>query len=311
MCRPQAEAIYGTTIADQMEAGGVFDHCLDTSNSSSIKKIANPFSVQVVSEVQEVDAIGPGSFDALMCRPQAEAIYGATIADQMEAGGVFDHCLDTSNSSSVKQVCEFGVCHWGTTPVPYYVNGGSDLALVVELSVRELTSKTNARFTKLATPSGSYIQVVNSNQCGGVSVLGKAFSGGSQKLEAPTASNCGGNIASAVSVTTHELMHALGLFHEQARPDRDTHIIVNWQNIQNGQSNFNYAKRGQQKVDALGLPYDYQSIMHYSSNTFSNGNGPTMVALNGQTLGGDYLTAVDKAKINGLYPRQRHTCKAN
>ena len=33
--------------------------------------------------------------------------------------------------------------------------------------------------------------------------------------------------------------------------------------------------------DALGLPYDLQSIMHYKANAFSKGGGNTIVPKNG------------------------------
>ena len=34
----------------------------------------------------------------------------------------------------------------------------------------------------------------------------------------------------------HELLHVLGAFHEQSRPDRDQYIRVEWNNIQSGKA---------------------------------------------------------------------------
>ena len=32
----------------------------------------------------------------------------------------------------------------------------------------------------------------------------------------------------------HEIMHALGFFHEHTRPDRDKYIKIDWKNIEQG-----------------------------------------------------------------------------
>ena len=61
-------------------------------------------------------------------------------------------------------------------------------------------------------------------------------------------------------VIQHEFIHALGAFHEQARPDRDSYIKLYQHNmVDNAWGQF--AK--QSGVDSMGVAYDEQSIMHY------------------------------------------------
>lgn len=65
-----------------------------------------------------------------------------------------------------------------------------------------------------------------------------------------------------VSTPLHELMHALGVFHEHTRPDRDDFITVNEENIpENRLRSFNV--KAADSVNLHGTKYDYKSIMHY------------------------------------------------
>ena len=60
----------------------------------------------------------------------------------------------------------------------------------------------------------------------------------------------------------HELGHALGLFHEHQRPDRDEYISVVRENIKTGQES-NFSPVSPTFIDYLGVPYDLTSDMHY------------------------------------------------
>ena len=70
-----------------------------------------------------------------------------------------------------------------------------------------------------------------------------------------------------------------------------------------GQShNFNKYDRG--RIDTLKIPYDYDSIMHYSGNSFSKNGKPTIRSIKdssrplGQNKG---FTSLDVQGINSLY----------
>ncbi len=62
----------------------------------------------------------------------------------------------------------------------------------------------------------------------------------------------------------------VGFWHEHTRPDRENHVVIERGNIMGGQE-YNFNKLTSDDVNSLGLPYDYDSIMHYARNTFSKG----------------------------------------
>jgi Astacin (Peptidase family M12A) len=80
----------------------------------------------------------------------------------------------------------------------------------------------------------------------------------------------------------HEIGHAVGLWHEQSRSDRDSYVRINWDNIIDGtQPDGKYDKDKDSRPnfnqlitdgDDIG-PYDYCSIMHYGAWFFSKGDG--------------------------------------
>lgn len=66
----------------------------------------------------------------------------------------------------------------------------------------------------------------------------------------------------------HEFGHIVGFWHEHTRPDRDENVAIIYKNIQEDQLH-NFDKMNKSEIDSLGSPYDFESIMHYSRNTFS------------------------------------------
>lgn len=101
-------------------------------------------------------------------------------------------------------------------------------------------------------------------------------------------------------IIIHEIMHALGFFHEHSRANRDSYISINWSNIrpENEYSFYQYTSG----VDLGG--FDFESIMLYSSYIYDptfvyDTSIPVMRKLDNTTFTGqrDSLSTGD---INGL-----------
>ncbi|XP_041650197.1 meprin A subunit beta-like [Cheilinus undulatus] len=102
----------------------------------------------------------------------------------------------------------------------------------------------------------------------------------------------------------HEFLHALGLYHEQARSDRDDYITIIWKNIKDGYQR-NFRKLSPSSSTTFNAPYDYLSVMHYGRRVFSKNTGDTIATKLpeyqdqiGQRM---EMSSTDVYKLNRLY----------
>jgi len=65
----------------------------------------------------------------------------------------------------------------------------------------------------------------------------------------------------------HEFLHAIGIYHTHSRVDRDQYVIIKVDNIEKSEMH-NFDKYNQATIYNHGLPYDYESVMHYPDNAF-------------------------------------------
>ncbi|XP_025999409.1 high choriolytic enzyme 1-like isoform X6 [Astatotilapia calliptera] len=156
----------------------------------------------------------------------------------------------------------------------------------IKAAFKMISDVTCIRFKKRDTES-SYLKLVTGNGC--ASFVG--CQGGAQRLF--FASEC------TVGNLCHELLHALGLYHEHTREDRDKYVTVNWQNIVAGKENNFKVKHG----NTQNLPYDLASIMHYGRDFFStNGNPTVLPKQSGVEIGQrKHLSQLDIERLNKLY----------
>nr|CAH0105035.1 unnamed protein product [Daphnia galeata] len=163
---------------------------------------------------------------------------------------------------------------------------------VIAKAILEFHNKTCIRFVP-RTNQNDYVKIMSTIGCS--SNVGRA--GGEQQISL-------GKGCIYVGIIMHELMHAVGFWHEQSRTDRDDYITIHWRNIIEGMA-FNFQKHDQGRIQYLDQPYDTGSIMHYDAYAFAKDRRyPTITSKknDGQQLGQrEGFSNSDMLKLNRLY----------
>lgn len=150
--------------------------------------------------------------------------------------------------------------------VPYEIGANISVSTldVLEAAIAEYNKYTCIRL-KPRVDERHYIEFVGLEGCW--SFVGKH--GDKQELSL-------GDGCDSIGTVVHEILHALGFWHEQSRPDRDDHLLIVYDNVK-PENTHNFDMYTTQRINSLNSPYDPQSIMQYGGYAFTKNGQPTII----------------------------------
>ncbi|XP_057379761.1 hatching enzyme 1.2-like isoform X1 [Daphnia carinata] len=194
---------------------------------------------------------------------------------------------------------------WPNKVIPYVIatTFTAEQRNIIAFAMSTYHNKTCIRFVPRTTET-NYISIFKSGQ-GCWSYVGM-INNGAQGVSLDD----GCVVSWAPGVVMHELMHTAGFWHEHMRPDRDTYVSINLNNVLERYRG-NFDKLSTTQVTILGLSYDYGSVMHYPKGAFAiDPSIPVITALIGTPVIGQRagFSTLDVQKLNKLYNCASSSC---
>ena len=153
--------------------------------------------------------------------------------------------------------------------IPYMIASGTGDLSNLNAAISQFNSTfSNIQFVAYTTQADYVNFYFNPDDFSGECEATVGRAGGEQQV--------GGSGSCTVPTILHEMGHTIGLWHEQSRPDRNTYVSVNYDNLIKGSiANFNQIYDNAQETTL----FDYASIMEYPAFSFSRNGGPAIESI--------------------------------
>ena len=165
-----------------------------------------------------------------------------------------------SQGITIDTSCVLWLCHdyhWPNGIVRFRIDASLSTTMQnrVNAAIAHWEANTQIDFRAKRSSDSDFVEFTSGSGCS--SMVGRQ--GGRQTINLSSGCSTGSVI--------HEIGHAVGLFHEHTRCDRDNRIRVNWGNIQFDK----WSQFFTHCSDATDRgTYDFGSIMHYGRFAFSS-----------------------------------------
>ncbi|CAB4020073.1 partial, partial [Paramuricea clavata] len=186
---------------------------------------------------------------------------------------------------------------WHYKKVPYEISSSLfQIKDTILKAIQTFNSKTCVKFVPRKANDRNYVLFDKRQGC--YSRIGRSYARqGPQVISV-------GQYCDYEDIIIHEMLHSVGFFHEQSRPDRQNHVEIHWQNIKPGFEN-EFLQYGHDLIAHLQINYNYKSIMHYGSKAFSKSaelETITAIGTRGKIeLGNTQMSVLDIIELDALY----------
>ncbi|XP_044599249.1 seminal metalloprotease 1 [Cotesia glomerata] len=195
------------------------------------------------------------------------------IENVWELSGLFEGDIMPNSDSKIRNGLVDEAMRWPNGSIPVYIDRDDfdeDDVESIMGAIDEFHEKTCLVFHPYDNKTDKNYVIFRGNQAGCWSSVGKQNKGQVINLQNPGCLSHG--------TIVHEILHAVGFYHQQSTYDRDEFVKINWENIKPG-TEHNFNKYDNRTVTNYKTEYDYNSVMHYSKKAFSQNGNETITPL--------------------------------